>query len=581
MEKPNIESAGESSIWQGYSTPTTSAALQPLAYDSNYQSPALAIPYHGRAQKGSYRSLDIPLIQTPPPYREGNGPLTASPPPLHTHNSYPSLKRGFHHSEGLSFGENPQEFREEAAEAPKPAINQDHRLLSFGKLPEKHTLIDNQGRVQHIELGAEIHGMFFLSELATQSGEGLLVQPELTCYRRNLFQITGSVTTPRGSISLISEGGGRVHIVSMEVAISATESVDGNVVKLIVIPWKTPPPNSPEIPSGQEHAPSPIPLVPFDEEPDAHSDLIVYPIAYRRLQFRIATADNGRRREQQQHFVLHLNVVATLANGTKINVCETSTAPIVVRGRSPRNFQARKEIPLVGSSSAKRQQPEPHFSTNILPGDEIIAPPPKKPKCDDPEVTTKAFLRDIPDYTATEPASAKFARPLADNLSQRSHNDSMVFEVASSDHSLQLRSRYGRLESIDGFDDLSNLSIKEAKSSTPNDDSEYEILAASTEPQRPPNSSLNGRLSLLKMPCSIGNRFRRLWRPKVGSDSQRIEWTCVSKLSAILTIFESTTYFPHAGMWTRAICRLQCFQRDRERIGGNPSTPDLFLIVHE
>jgi len=167
----------------------------------------------------------------------------------------------------------------------------------------------------------------------------------------------------------MSEGGGRVPIVSMEVAISATESVDGNVVKLIVIPWKTPPPNSPEIPSGQEHEPSPIPLVPFDEGPDAHSDLTVYPIAYRRLQFRIATANNGRRRELQQHFTLHLNVVATLANGTKINVCETSTAPIVVRGRSPRNFQARKEIPLVGSSSARGQQPELHVSTNILLGD--------------------------------------------------------------------------------------------------------------------------------------------------------------------------------------------------------------------
>jgi hypothetical protein len=157
----------------------------------------------------------------------------------------------------------------------------------------------------------------------------------------------------------------------------------------------------------------------------------------------------------------------------------------------------------------------------------------------------------------------------------------MVFEVASSDHSLQHKSRSGRLESIDGFDDLSNLSVKEVKSSTRNEDSDYEILAASTEPRRPPNSSLNGRLSLRKMSCSIGNRFRRLWRPKVGSDSQRIEWTCVSKFSAILTIFESTTYFPHAGMWTRAICRLQCFRRDRERIGCNPSTPDLILIVHE
>jgi hypothetical protein len=35
---------------------------------------------------------------------------------------------------------------------------------------------------------------------------------------------------------------------------------------------------------------------------------------------------------------------------------ESTTAPIVVRGRSPRNFQARKEIPLLGSSAGSRGQ---------------------------------------------------------------------------------------------------------------------------------------------------------------------------------------------------------------------------------
>ena len=35
---------------------------------------------------------------------------------------------------------------------------------------------------------------------------------------------------------------------------------------------------------------------------------------------------------------------------------ELTTAPIVVRGRSPRNFQARKEIPLLGSSAGSRGQ---------------------------------------------------------------------------------------------------------------------------------------------------------------------------------------------------------------------------------
>lgn len=293
--------------------------------------------------------------------------LTASPPSLNTHHSYPSLKRGFHNSEDLPYGENVQNFREELPVDTKPAMNQDHRLLSFARLPEKRTIIDSQGRVQQIELAAQIHGMFFLSELATPSTDNLLVQPELTCYRRNLFQISGNVTTPRGALTLISERGERIPIVSLEVSISATESVDGHVVKLIVIPWKTPPPNSPEVGPGTEHEPTPIPLEPFEEGHDANTEFTVYPIAYRRLQFRIATANNGRRRELQQHFTLHLNVVGTLANGTKMNVCETSTAPIVVRGRSPRNFQARKEIPLVGSSSSRGQPPELHVTTANMP----------------------------------------------------------------------------------------------------------------------------------------------------------------------------------------------------------------------
>lgn len=48
--------------------------------------------------------------------------------------------------------------------------------------------------------------------------------------------------------------------------------------------------------------------------------------------------------------------MGTLANNTKVVLTESTTAPIVVRGRSPRNFQARKEIPLLGSSAGSRGQ---------------------------------------------------------------------------------------------------------------------------------------------------------------------------------------------------------------------------------
>ncbi|PQE22169.1 hypothetical protein CJF32_00004551 [Rutstroemia sp. NJR-2017a WRK4] len=356
------------SIWQGYSLqpPHTSTSHHP-PFESNFPSGPLALPYHGR-QKGGYRSMDIPSINTRPPLRDGNGILTASPPPLNTHHSYPSLKRPFHSTEESPYGEVVQDFREDVSDHPKPSISQDHRLLSFSKRSPKHTIVDQHGRIQQLDLSAQIHGMFFLSEMTTPTGEGVIVQPELTCYRRNLFQISGSVTAPRGALSVITERGERIPVLSLEVTISATESTDGHSVKLIVIPWKTPPPNSPEVSPGQEQEPAPIPLLPFDEgTPDTNNDYAVYPLAYRRLQFRIATANNGRRRELQQHFTLHLNVVGTLSNNTKINLCETATAPIVVRGRSPRNFQARKEIALVGSSASRGQAPEMHITTSSAP----------------------------------------------------------------------------------------------------------------------------------------------------------------------------------------------------------------------
>lgn len=81
-----------------------------------------------------------------------------------------------------------------------------------------------------------------------------------------------------------------------------------------------------------------------------------------------ATANNGRRKELQQHFVLHLKVIGTLSNGTRTVLTEATTSPIVVRGRSPRNFQARKEIPLVGSSAGSRGQALVETGIGILAG---------------------------------------------------------------------------------------------------------------------------------------------------------------------------------------------------------------------
>lgn len=200
-------------------------------------------------------------------------------------NSYSSLKRSFSQTEAPAYQEIVHDMRDDGS---RLTVNQDHKLLSFRRSQEKSTVVDQQGRVQQFELSAQLHGMFFLSEMPASSSDGSVLQPELTCYRRNLFQISGSLVMPRGQLSVVTESNETLPVSNMEVAVSAIESVDGNPVRLIVIPWKTPPPNSPEISQGPDQEPAPLPLIPFHEEggePDG--EFAVYPIGWRRLQFRM------------------------------------------------------------------------------------------------------------------------------------------------------------------------------------------------------------------------------------------------------------------------------------------------------
>jgi hypothetical protein len=163
----------------------------PASFEPNYPHNSLSILYQGRGD-GGYRSLNT----NPRPPQDI---WTAPPPTLNTQQSYPHLIRAFKSTADSPQSETVQDFREEVLGVPKPTINQDYKLLSFTRLPEKHAIIDNQGHLHKTEVTAQLHGMFFRSELATPFGEGL-IQPELICYRRNIFQISGAVTIPRVSI---------------------------------------------------------------------------------------------------------------------------------------------------------------------------------------------------------------------------------------------------------------------------------------------------------------------------------------------------------------------------------------------
>jgi len=288
----------------------------------------------------------------------------------------------------------------ESSSAPPEASHTD-RLLSFRThQPSGIALLDAYGQPVEISLSTQLHGMFFLAEspwdAAGNAEEGTVGQPkELTCYRRNLFQVSGNVVIPNINSVIINSNQGqnnnnglsmenevdegkRRQIQALEATISGVESVEGSTVKIIMVPWKSTgtasqvnddPPNPNPTSRSAEKEPAPIFL---NYTPNFYSNRgyqdddtepASYPLNWKRLQFRSATANNGRRKDLQQHFLVKISIIATLfpengSNGVgdRVTICESYSGAIIVRGRSPRNFSSRNDIPISGSVAASSRQ---------------------------------------------------------------------------------------------------------------------------------------------------------------------------------------------------------------------------------
>lgn len=251
-----------------------------------------------------------------------------------------------------------------------PSIERDNKLLSFSLPNVPYAILDFAMRRVTISMSAQLHGMFFLAESPWATAGDVAAAPtELTCYRRNLFQITGTITLPRSIQFIMTDQGDQIPILGQELTISATESLEGNPVKIISVPWKTPASSTAVVEDKTEKEPPSYPLD-LSTGQDMDSEYVNFPISWKRLQFRIATANNGRRKELQQHFLVRLKVVATLATGAKIPICEVHSGAIIVRGRSPRNFQSRKDLPISGGgSSARKASHMPQQPTRTSTGD--------------------------------------------------------------------------------------------------------------------------------------------------------------------------------------------------------------------
>lgn len=237
----------------------------------------------------------------------------------------------------------------------------DNKLLGFGAPILKAPILDDRGQTWP-QMTAELYGMFFVAE-DVFGGETTTGRPlELTCYRRNLFQISGTVTLSRTIRNIMNEQGQQIPLIDLTATISALESIEGKSTEIISVPWKTSTGSSSEDKAGAAPPKWPLDLT---MNPEVDPVSVSIPIAWKRLQFKHATANNGRRKGLQQHYVIQINLMGTLATGESFKLAEIQSGPIIVRGRSPRNFDSRKDVPLSERKAEPKQRTASDASASV------------------------------------------------------------------------------------------------------------------------------------------------------------------------------------------------------------------------
>lgn len=231
----------------------------------------------------------------------------------------------------------------------------DNKLLGFGAVvPGKATLIDPLGQFIEPMMSAELYGMFFVAEdvFGADNGGDNRRPMELTCYRRNLWQCSGQITLPRQVAQYaVADGQQRMPMVELAASITALESIEGKQTEIISIPWKS---NNPALGGVTEEstksagAPAITVLDLGSGQEIDGTNRVTVGVSWKRLQFKHATANNGRRKGLQQHYVVQINLLVKGKGGEYVKVAEVQSGPVIVRGRSPRNFDSRKDVPLSG-----------------------------------------------------------------------------------------------------------------------------------------------------------------------------------------------------------------------------------------
>ena len=211
-----------------------------------------------------------------------------------------------------------------------------------------------------------------------QSADGQIIRPEIfgkidkgffmadndwTCYRRNYFSLNCSYTLhpaiPSGNIHLLQYGGSSPQISGFALSIaSVVDGRDGKAIELVQ--------HTPKRDKGPQDKPSRITLAPrpapsigmyggdsslggsrglYDQSYGQNPSQPATEATFERIQFKNATANNGKRRAAQQYYHLVVELFADIGPHHPdrwVKIATRMSAPMVVRGRSPGHYQSER-----------------------------------------------------------------------------------------------------------------------------------------------------------------------------------------------------------------------------------------------
>ncbi|KAI8063131.1 hypothetical protein BDF21DRAFT_497014 [Thamnidium elegans] len=207
-------------------------------------------------------------------------------------------------------------------------------------------------------------------------------QSRWTCYRRNYFQVTASFIIPGHSeetcyaLQLNDKPMQPIQQFYLRLKActsSTTEAVieNKNLTRPVALTQMTP-----KRDKGPQREPQMTEITPSNTVYGCEQVCVTF----ERLQFRVATANNGKRRASQQYFCLIFELIAQLPDNSHHIISECYSSPLVVRGRSPGHYssdtgiQTARKRKLSDSPNTKRESPVSNQRT--LPQPQYVFSPP-------------------------------------------------------------------------------------------------------------------------------------------------------------------------------------------------------------